>query len=696
MSETRYLRIFAACIFLAAGNLDGQVVSIPDAVSKVSDYKDVFDYYGKVPGLFSSHNTCLAKGYSSSLCASVAAYCAINDLPLGGVAGGFIDAFQLTQLFKTDCGNGICFACCYVPGGRFPCHTSFFSEDGSPVINCDDGYGPGTHQVGPTLITDPNAKPGQACLFTPQTCDHLPICSSGLSPQEIAAINADPQNIMKSPAAVNSRARSFGTATLANWSNFLSDYRTSTDVQSDFVRQQIRPFSALGSFVTGRGCVGWRHKIPDSFPSDWSESQFRINDAAGMYAAEPSHLNGMRQLGLVRLMGTIPNLFNRLAFVESQIWSPDAIHQYLAKIGDPDTAFLQHMSPIALAILKENRTLQDYRLLAVPLAGETVSPRLFNGCVLGDPPALALTSQKRGALGIDLALVAADSAQSTGLEVGLLVLWGDGSETRITVPPGGHSQAVSHDYAAGGKYQVLAIAQNDAGLRAVGALVAETAGTGTNPAGVAMPVISEIQLVDLHAEIDSFAGNTLTMMFQLESWPTPDQGYALGVSRSLPVPLTTAVGFGTVAGWNAQSAPLQSVTIRPFRFGDGVLIGFRENYLTLDRVRIGVYSTQDNHQRYQDIPVKAEMVRLYPVGSKVAVLLSKPTFGSDGRLKIPVEAGGVRYERVDLLFPPSVFVNAVQAPVTDANWSGIVGSFVELKPADGDPINLRRRAVVNH
>jgi hypothetical protein len=685
MSIARHLRLSAVCVvFLVTANVEAeaQVGDVLSAIATAGDYFDVADYYANLPGLFSSYNKCLARGFSESLCHSVMAYCAINDLPLGGVAGAFIDAFQLTQLFKVDCGDGICYACCFVPGSLAACHSAFHSEDGSPVINCNELYGGGTHEVGMTLVVDPDPQPGQGCLFTPQTCDHIGICNTSKTPQQIAAINADPQNIIKSSSAANSRSRALGTGVLADWSNFLSGYHTSSDTQSDFIRQRIHPFSALNGFVTGRGCAGWQHKLPDSFPTDWSEAQFRLDDANGSYVEEASHFNGLRQLGLVRLMASIPNLINRLAFVESQVWTPDTIKQYLAPVGDPDTALLQTMSPVALDLLKKNRQLQDYRLLAVPLPGETVSPRLFNGCLLADPPILLLSYQKRSSLGIDLQVEAADSAGSSALEVGLLVLWGDGSATRRTVPPGGSSQTVSHDYATGGKYQVLAIAMNEAGLRTIGALVAETAGTGTNPANAPVPVLSEIQLVDLRAEIDSFAGDTFSMMFELEGWPTADQGYALGISRALPMPLNTAVSFGTVAGWNTSAAPLQGITIRPSRFGAGYLIGFQKSYFTLDRVRVGVYSTKDNRLHYQDVPVTAQRVRLYPVGSNVPVLLEQPTYGPDGRLQIPVQAGGVRYARVDLLFPQSVFTQAIQGPVVDASWTGIVGTVPEVKPND--------------
>lgn len=665
-----------------AANAENIPLAVKTGVRSVRIFFAVYDYAQKLPGLYSSYNKCLARGFSEDLCGSVLKYCAVNALPTGGMAGTFYDLFSLNQVFQVDCGNGICYACCYVPGSSYGCHSAFHSEDGKPVINCNPLYGGGTHEVGSTLVVDPNAQPGQACLFTPQTCDHLPICNRNKTPEQIAGINADPQHIMKSAGASASRARAFGTGAMADWNSYLSGYHTSADRPSDFIRQSVYPFSAMSDFITGRGCAGWRNRLPASFPTDWSEDQFHMDDANGVYAEEASHFNGLRQLGVVRLMSSVPNLFNRWSYVESRIWTPTEINSYLAQIPDPDEKLLETMSPLALSLLRKNVLVQDYRLLAVPLAGETVSPRFFNGCELTDPPVVELTYQKRGSYGIDLQIKAMDSATSSAVEVGTVVLWGDGSITKLTVPPGGIPQTVSHDYKTGGKYQVLAMAENEAGLRTVGAIVVQTLGTGTNPATAPVPVLSEIQLVDLQAQIDSFSGNTLSMMFELEGWPTSSQGYALGVSRALPVPLNTAISFGTVAGWNLNANPLPGVTIRPSRFGAGYLIGFQGNYFTLDRLRLGAYSTEDNLLRFRDVAVTPEMVRLYPMGSSQPVLLTQPTYTPGGRLKIPVEMGGVRYSRIDLVFPPSVYTQSLQGPVTTAGWAGVNGSEAETKPDD--------------
>jgi hypothetical protein len=670
--------VFTILLLLAVGGAEAQLT----ALSKFRDYYEVAEFYSKLPSLYSSYNKCLARGFDETLCHSTFTYCALNNLPIGGVAGAFISDFELNQVFSVDCGDGVCFQCCFVPGNG--CHSSFI---GFPVINCDEDYGQGTRPAGLTLITDPNAMPGQACLFTPQTCDHLGLCQSVRSPQDISAINNNPQNIIHSPDAVTWRARTFGDNTLLDWSSFLLNYHTSSPSQSDSIRQQVYPPTAIGNFITRRGCPGWLHALPASFPTDWSEEQFRLDDSTGAYADEASHFNGVRQLGLVRVLASVPNLYNRLAFVESKIWTPDAINQYLAGVQNPDQELLQYMSPVVLEVLKKNFQLQDYRLLAVPLAGEHAASNLYNGCTLADPPSLQLGYQKRASLGIDVQVNSSDAAPGNSVaDIGLLVAWGDGGVSRLTIPAGSHLTTASHDYAAGGKYQVIVMVQNEAGLRTVGALVAETMGTGTNPANAPTPAISEIQVVDLKAEIDSFAGDSFLMMFEIEGWPTTAQGYSLGISRALTVPLTTPTSFGTVAGWNMQALPLPAVTIRPSRFKYGNLVGFQGVFFTLDRLRLGFYSTEDNQLRYQDVPVTAQMIRLYPKGSNIPVLLTQPTFGPDGRLKIPIQVNGTIYSHVDLVLPTDVFTHAVQGPVVNPSWTGITGTLAERKP-DSQPVN---------
>ena len=152
------------------------------------------------------------------------------------------------------------------------------------------------------------------------------------------------------------------------------------------------------------------------------------------------------------------------------------------------------------------------------------------------------------------------------------------------------------------------------------------------------------------------------------------------------------MAFGTIGGWNPSAAPLHSITIRPWRFGAGVLLGFHRNYFTLARLRVGIFSTARGQLRYYDIPITAGMVRLYPIGSSTSVPLTDPTYTGDGRLEIPVQTPTVRYARIDLVLPDSFFLGALEKPVTDPVWKGLVGTWPELRPEYGGEFIGKPRA----
>jgi hypothetical protein len=87
------------------------------------------------------------------------------------------------------------------------------------------------------------------------------------------------------------------------------------------------------------------------------------------------------------------------------------------------------------------------------------------------------------------------------------------------------------------------------------------------------------------------------------------------------------------------------------------------------------------------------MVRLYQQGSASPITLTAPTYAADGRLEIPVQVGSIRYTRIDLLLPQSLFTQALQGPVTDLAWKGFNGTYPETTPDDGDALALKRRSV---
>ena len=154
---------------------------------------------------------CLSNGYSSDYCTKTASICATYNFTTQNIPGfpaEIMRELQLFEVYKPYCANLECFQCCFQNG---KCNSSFI---GWPVINCNLGYGPDSRIAGMTRVIDPNPQPGQGCIFTPQTCDHLPLCNTGLTPQQIININNDPDHIIKALLSVHNRSKTFASNSL--------------------------------------------------------------------------------------------------------------------------------------------------------------------------------------------------------------------------------------------------------------------------------------------------------------------------------------------------------------------------------------------------------------------------------------------------------------------------------------------------
>jgi len=129
---------------------------------------------GILDDYFQNKLSCASMGYSEEECQNVAVLCAAFNFSTGnapGIRGQVFNELKLFDVFKPRCGDGICYQCCYANGG---CHTSFV---GFPVINCNEGNGPDAHAAALTLVT--GGEIGQACLYTPQTCELVTVSCTG-------------------------------------------------------------------------------------------------------------------------------------------------------------------------------------------------------------------------------------------------------------------------------------------------------------------------------------------------------------------------------------------------------------------------------------------------------------------------------------------------------------------------------------
>ncbi|NJM40615.1 MAG: hypothetical protein HC853_07510 [Anaerolineae bacterium] len=358
--------------------------------------------------------------------------------------------------FSRNCGERDCFQCCY--GGRTGgCHSSFI---GFPVLNCQPGlYGEGTKAVGLTFIVDPDSvEPGDSCLFIPQLCTHIAQCVKAESASATAIQPQDPlvDNYLTDPRAIDQRARYFAMKVQDEVRAYLDTYNTSTP--------DARPLHSLAEALTHRGRVGWRRDLVNT-PIDITKPALRINDLAGNLNESASWRNAAQLLGLARVLSGVPNLAARLAAVESRKWTQAEKDAYLAGLGDPHQALLVNLDAHWVAILQRLMMLQDYALLAMPLAGEAAPDVQYGGAPLGKAPTLNLRATTSGAE-VALAIRMEDAEDGAGgLARPVAVDWGDGHATHHALPAGQAMLDVRHVYEAGGRYAIYAVAASDSGLR---------------------------------------------------------------------------------------------------------------------------------------------------------------------------------------------------------------------------------------
>jgi len=110
MMTAKRLGLSVACLFLlAAARVHAQeqesVFGALGAIGRAKQYFDVINFYGKLPDLFGSFNTCLSRGYGYDRCHEVFNTCAFNNAPKGTIAGVFLDLYQFSEAFKVNCGS---------------------------------------------------------------------------------------------------------------------------------------------------------------------------------------------------------------------------------------------------------------------------------------------------------------------------------------------------------------------------------------------------------------------------------------------------------------------------------------------------------------------------------------------------------------------------------------------------------------
>lgn len=659
--------------FSAAHAQERAPTQLPDGFQRAyGHYALTRDVIQATQEILTNYQQCLALHGDPDKCASAAIMCHLQTTAIGLLYPSFVSSLQIFGAFQTYCGAGECFQCCKTPTGG--CHTSF---KGFPVINCNDTYGVGTFPAGMTLIVDPNAEPGQACLFTPQTCDHIPACryTPGADIDDLEN-NPDPNDPLGLDHARAQRARYFAEFLQNQLQQFLDDFftgesdgaqLTAAASASSFARfAATTPPSLyeLSHFITGRGCQAWHTNMAGGYPFDWTDPLFVITDTNGAPLAGASHWNGLQQLATLRVASTIPNAKARLDYTDSRVWTQASKDAYLAQVGDPDQALLRYMSPFALAMLKGVYAVQDYRLLAVPRPDEPDLTNQFNGCTLGRPPRLALnaTNPSADTIALDVTITNPEAPQST--TPGLLVIdWGDGAVSHLDYPATQTKVTATHTYATAGKRLVMAMTDSESGLRGLGALVVEAA-AGSAPV---TPAIAQVTLQNMTARVETLSGNAWTTFFELSLTDPQSRTVGAGRTANLVTNFNQDTAFGQVHVHNPGRYPFTRLLIKPY-VGQGFTIGFRENYITLDGLTLAVYASALDAYVTRTVPITIPMVQVYPVESSQPLTSTALTLTEDGRVKIPLQrrvgSAVETMDRVELLIDPA-WVQDLTIPAAD-------------------------------
>ncbi|MCA9694346.1 MAG: hypothetical protein KC636_32470, partial [Myxococcales bacterium] len=349
---------------------------------------------------------------------------------------------------------------------------------------------------------------------------------------------------------------------------------------------------------------------------------------------------------------------------------------------DPDEAILQVASPIFLDLLKQNHKVSDYRLLAVPLAGEDASAR-FNGCLLGAPPKVfSEPGPQPGA--ITLTIDDPEAGGPYAADRPALVLWGDGTASRETIAVGQGAASFTHDYKLPGSYAVYAVVENTSGLRGVTSALVEVS-QGAAEAS-APHVFTEVRFVDAIAHVTVTSGNERKLSFEV-SGRDVDTGeeLLLGVGQERSVPFNVDAPLGTLVGHNPGARTIDRITLRP-AWRDGFYgIGWGGHSLTLARLELRVPSTSSTDPVYVPVPLTTDNVRVYPVDGDAPVDVEYLTTTDDDRTLIWLHTSFVA-DRIEIDIPAGLLAESAPGPLADGA-APVFESHVEIRPGTFEPAN---------
>ncbi len=609
------LMMISLSIFTLSAN-----AQLGDKAKKFKEFGQ--DAWGVLSDLYENYTSCRAMGFSDEQCQRAATICATFNFATGkapGIVGQVFRELKLFETFKPRCGDGTCFQCCYASGG---CHTSFI---GFPVINCNYNYGADARAAGITLVL--GGEPGDACLFTPQTCEHIPICHSGRTQQQIDNINNDPDHIIKAINATEQRLLNYGKDLLEDQiyeflndfstgdrlfqkvasSNYNDSYKTASNPNDTILIDDLT-LADFYNLISSRGNPHWGAWIDSLSILSLNQEAFGIYDTlTNELLTGPSKLNFIRQITLARTLASVPNLIERLNFTGSYIWTDSTLADYMTNIIDPDELLESQMNPLAVHFIKNNTKHQDYRLLAVPLQDEGDLSNFYGGYDVGQPPVLQTTwtALANNEIELDMALFSPGTHQPPYVFDGT-VYWGDGTVTHFTLNDLLDTQLLKHTYPAQGNYQAFTVVQNSSGLRCF-KMDAINISTNATPNVSSLPVVNELTLSDVNISTGRF-----TFTSQI--------GLKMSIGKNNAKVLAGQIGartynnlgnenFGEVSVHNYSLIEADTIYIEPLFVDDDESGAF--SWLTFGSLQGYFYNAATDEDMLIDLPIDINNMVFY-------------------------------------------------------------------------------------
>ncbi len=653
---------------------DVDLFALPFAPSSAKKgIKNANSMWKRTEAMQKNIHDCRAKGGTQQSCTLDAIRCDLTEQALSlyvdslpGPGGWIVDKSKMLDIFKmSDCGDE-CYFCCLRTGlgdSIDPgCHTSFGP---SPVVNCNDGYGPGSHTIGRALILQ-QPEPGTACLFVQQTCENYSECAlaeagsgygSGAPPRKLDLFTPGPE-------------LGFGWVTPDATSDTLChlgpDWQPPADEQSllpdpkspetnDYVmRQKARAFAEsiarkvdayletlpadhppdeLHDLLSFRGCEFYGD-LASVAPFNGVLDPFRAPSDASAVADSLASRRAMAFLATFRVLAGVPNLYERFAYVESKTWSCHEKDDYFRQAGieDPDRELRKSMGPVALALLKAADGVQDYRLLSVPRPGESPVPaNIRDGCIVGKPPRVTIAPRSADGSEYRLKVRVADGGTRSPISID----WGDGCTSAHEILEEDDGEATfGHVYAQTGNYRILAVAGSGrSGLRGVMGRVVEV--TSADPAATCVPAYFRATLHQV--EIFSQSPNDPGYAGLLLEQPVPDAAPdPLGRSEVVRL-VSGSNGLGEVVAYNEEPIGARSLVIRPTLYGQGGSWDSRKLFIDLGDVTFDRFSPGSEPSVSQRVRLTAETVHAFYRDAPTTPVAATPVSGDpDGRLRVPL------------------------------------------------------------